>query len=517
MIHKLIGVVLLILVAVFSPERARAATFVIDSVLDTSDATPGDGVCDDGSANCTLRAAIEEANALAGADTITPGPGDPYEITISSELTITSEVLIDGESVDCSGTHENHKIQVTTSGNFSAFNFQSGSANSTIQGIQIHSASTSGAIIDISDSDITVHCNHLHPINVSGFLSGIATGATVEDGLSITNNSIEDGNNNLSDCLNFPNDTNLVVDGNYLLSCEDGVFLNNTSFTITDNVIVNQSHYGIDIIGGSSGTITGNKIGVDSDGLTGIGNKFSGIYIEDSDDIVIGGPLAADRNIISDNFRYGIEIEGTSDATEIENNYIGYNVNGEESLCNGRGSIDDNGTNTTLTNNLSCAGNTIGCCSFSGTNDISATCLDSTFAPPGYPVNQVQCEEMASTINEATTSYTYGDCQGGELDGVCTAFAPPDANIIFQDETSTQPRTCAYSAKKYSILMLENDSGTSTVQTSCISREGGPSAYTKNISLAIQKKKVYYKSCLYVCAAITSCSGCDVTVRLRNP
>lgn len=49
---------------------AAATTFTVNSVGDQTDANAGDGVCDTGSGTCTLRAAIEEANANAGADTI---------------------------------------------------------------------------------------------------------------------------------------------------------------------------------------------------------------------------------------------------------------------------------------------------------------------------------------------------------------------------------------------------------------------------------------------------------------
>lgn len=40
-----------------------AATFVVDATTDGWDVTPGDGVCDDGTGVCTLRAAIGETNA----------------------------------------------------------------------------------------------------------------------------------------------------------------------------------------------------------------------------------------------------------------------------------------------------------------------------------------------------------------------------------------------------------------------------------------------------------------------
>ena len=51
--------------------QAAAGKYTVKSTLDTSDANPGDNLCDDGAGNCTLRAAMEEANAHAGKDTIT--------------------------------------------------------------------------------------------------------------------------------------------------------------------------------------------------------------------------------------------------------------------------------------------------------------------------------------------------------------------------------------------------------------------------------------------------------------
>ncbi len=57
---------------------ASAATFVVNSVGDESDADLMDGICLTALGTCTLRAAIEQANASAGADTIAfniPGSG----------------------------------------------------------------------------------------------------------------------------------------------------------------------------------------------------------------------------------------------------------------------------------------------------------------------------------------------------------------------------------------------------------------------------------------------------------
>ena len=53
------------------PTAKAATTFTVNSTGDGADSNPGDGVCNDGTGACTLRAAIQEANALAGDDAIT--------------------------------------------------------------------------------------------------------------------------------------------------------------------------------------------------------------------------------------------------------------------------------------------------------------------------------------------------------------------------------------------------------------------------------------------------------------
>src|SRR5438093_4430358 len=54
----------------FVAAASHAATFVVNTTADTADAVPGDGICADSGGACSLRAAIQEANALAGPDAI---------------------------------------------------------------------------------------------------------------------------------------------------------------------------------------------------------------------------------------------------------------------------------------------------------------------------------------------------------------------------------------------------------------------------------------------------------------
>ncbi len=85
-----------------------AATFNVNTTSDTSDASAGDGACADGGGDCSLRAAIEEADMLAGADTINVPNGTytltsnlPF-ITQASDLSIigasATNTIIDGDN-----------------------------------------------------------------------------------------------------------------------------------------------------------------------------------------------------------------------------------------------------------------------------------------------------------------------------------------------------------------------------------------------------------------------------------
>src|SRR5262245_58251180 len=85
---------------------AGAATFSVNNTADMGDVTPGDGVCETGTGNgiCTLRAAIREANALAGADVITL-PAGTYMLAIAGraadaaatgDLDVTRAVTVNG-------------------------------------------------------------------------------------------------------------------------------------------------------------------------------------------------------------------------------------------------------------------------------------------------------------------------------------------------------------------------------------------------------------------------------------
>lgn len=97
---------------------AHAASWTVSSTADSVDASPGDGQCATAGGSCTLRAAIQETNALAGADTVhvpagiyrlgITGAGEDAaaqgDLDIRGNLAIlgagASSTTIDGNSLD---------------------------------------------------------------------------------------------------------------------------------------------------------------------------------------------------------------------------------------------------------------------------------------------------------------------------------------------------------------------------------------------------------------------------------
>lgn len=90
-------IVSIIFIFVFS-FAAFGATFVVNNNGDSVDADTADNLCLDASGNCTLRAAIQQANASAGDDTITfDFVVFPTTITLTrGELQISTDITITG-------------------------------------------------------------------------------------------------------------------------------------------------------------------------------------------------------------------------------------------------------------------------------------------------------------------------------------------------------------------------------------------------------------------------------------
>lgn len=103
-------VALVSVLALYVMPVSATTTFTVNSTEEATDVNPGDGVCEMATGNgvCTLRAAIQESNALSGMDTIML-PSGTYMLTIAGiledagafgDLDITDDLTLVGDSAE---------------------------------------------------------------------------------------------------------------------------------------------------------------------------------------------------------------------------------------------------------------------------------------------------------------------------------------------------------------------------------------------------------------------------------
>ncbi len=108
------------IVVLLLSQGAEAAVFKVNSFEDIVDAAPGDGVCMTATGVCTLRAAVQQANALPGADVIKLQAG-VYRLTLTGvgedlaatgDLDITDSVTIKGKGAALTVVDGHHSDRV---------------------------------------------------------------------------------------------------------------------------------------------------------------------------------------------------------------------------------------------------------------------------------------------------------------------------------------------------------------------------------------------------------------------
>jgi CSLREA domain-containing protein len=313
--------------------EAQAATFVVNSTGDSSDVTPGNGTCNTGGTNsqgaaeCTLRAAVEEANAFAGGDTINfnmpvtePGySAAPLTYTTQAATTlptISTLVVIDGSSQpDFPGTPIVVLDGISAGGGVHGLRLANGSDGSTIRGLRIIRFSANGLEIQSSADGLTIAGN---------WIGSDGSGASAPG----------NGNNGINLLA-----ANTTIGGTAVLD---------------RNVINNNGNEGINLtgVGATGNTIRGNYIGLENDGSSGSGNGDVGIaFLSGASGNTIGGLTADSRNVISMNFE-GIEINSANNV--VVGNYIGTDAGGTLD----RGSRGDDGLEIQLGGNNNTIGGT---------------------------------------------------------------------------------------------------------------------------------------------------------------
>ena len=148
--------------------QMSGATFTVDTTAWADDADVGDGVCDDGSGACTLKAAIQEANAVVGTDEIAfdiPGPA-PHVIELfetGDDTAVTEQVVIDGTTQPDFGgcpTGATVEVRLTNVSQNAISALPVTAPDTVIRGLRFHSIDRAPAVDLRSGADRTrLTCN----------------------------------------------------------------------------------------------------------------------------------------------------------------------------------------------------------------------------------------------------------------------------------------------------------------------------------------------------------------------
>jgi titin len=105
--------------------------------------------------------------------------------------------------------------------------------------------------------------------------------------------------------------------------------------TSARNVIAANLQDGIFLTTNASGNlVSGNFIGLSAAGTNALPNLYNGISINAAGSNTVGGSSTAQRNIISGNANYGVELFGGSSGNQIIGNFIGPATNGMSAMPN---------------------------------------------------------------------------------------------------------------------------------------------------------------------------------------
>lgn len=362
---------------ILDPGAPVEQTFQVNSWGDGGDANPGDGYALDEHGDTTLRAAIEEANASTGMDTILfnlPVFGVPLVPTAPLPA-ILEAVRIDGSS-------------------------QPGYAGSPVVELDGSQAGTGADGLVITGGGSTVYALSIYGFDGNGIrLTGGGGNRIQASYLGTTRLGTPPAWSNRQYGLSIEGSANNLIGGNH----------------VERNQISGNHSGGVRIAGsGASGNVLqGNRVGTNPSGSQVVGNSGDGILIEDAPDNTVGGTESLMRNLIGGN-AHGVVISGTlATGNQVLGNYIGIDYVGNVALPNWSDGV--------LIQNA--PGNTIG-----GTASLARNIIASSSGGYGLHIRGA-----AATGNQVWGNYigtaSYGDLDlGNSSGGVLIENAP--ANLI---------------------------------------------------------------------------------------
>lgn len=293
-------------------KTTRASVITVDTSADGVDLLDG---------SCSLKEAIDNANTDgqlsadpgeceggSGIDTIVFS--GPVTVLASTKFEIVSPIIIDGSNggATCGTDPGSRNLEVTVDGSNivgenAIFEFGAGSDGSELRGVSVVSSSGSAdAVLFDSPSNIAVACSHIG-VNTTG------TSAVSNSGIGI-----------------------------HLVGVSNGTI---GGATFAEKNVISGNLAGIVLDSGNSDiTISGNNIGTDLSGSSGIGNGGNGIRVMENGgtNIMIGGTTEEEGNVVSGNnvaaipSGENIAIFGGSSITVLSNK-IGTDISGTTAIA----------------------------------------------------------------------------------------------------------------------------------------------------------------------------------------
>lgn len=327
------------------PAGAQAPiVLTVNSTGDTADAAPGDGVCLASGGGCTLRAAIQEADFHSNAHEIRfnlPGSGARMIQPLTPLPRLYNNTSVIGPNGDGAAV----VLDGSAAGDNASGLACDSSGGVTIKGMRIQNFSRAG-VFTVCQGGATIGGPTAQERNV---LINNQTGVELYVGsrnITITGNFIGIDSTNV-----VRSNGNGIVIG----SLNTGI----TNVNIYDNVISGNTLRGIYIFNQYESLmwIEGNFIGTDIYGTAARPNGREGIQIDQSSSIYIGS--ASDGNIISGNGSYGIFLRD-SNGILIQGNLMGTDATQAVYLRNSRVDIlVEGGEEITIGGDTTAQGNTL--------------------------------------------------------------------------------------------------------------------------------------------------------------
>lgn len=342
----------------FSINVISQNTFTVNSTDDTKDVDLADNKCADSNGNCTLRAAIENANKFPDRDKIDfniKGPG-PYTILLKKNLPAIKEnvelsgtnlncyspdypqIILDGTAIIPGATRDPEDVPT-------GLWLTGESSGSTIKGLAIVGFSGAGIMVNSDKNIIQSNLIGLTPDGRVGFRTSFGILIRGTDNL-IGGSDIGDKNVLSAITIGIFVYSGNTIKGNYIGTTRDGCspLPNRAGIALTrysennliSNNLISGNEEGIQLAGDNN-IIENNKIGTNAAGTEKIPNG-TGIRLSGALNNLIGG--RNNGNIISGN-KVGISIEERHVSNEqnnrILNNLIGTDISGNFELGNETG------------------------------------------------------------------------------------------------------------------------------------------------------------------------------------